>query len=67
MSGFLEMAQGTSFTEQLETGGPFTIFAPINDAFQRLNPGLVHAMNKDKAIFKKVTTSKLPHFHPRPF
>lgn len=53
MSGFLEMAQGTSFTEQLETGGPFTIFAPINDAFQRLNPGLVHAMNKDKAIFKK--------------
>ena len=45
----LKAANEANLTEQLRSGGPFTIFAPTDEAFAKLPPGALDALMKDKA------------------
>lgn len=42
--------------ETLKGPGPFTVFAPTDDAFKKLPPGVLEALLKDKAKLTKVLT-----------
>lgn len=47
--------------ETLRGTGPFTVFAPTNEAFSKLPPGTINALLKDK---KKLTTVLTYHVVP---
>ena len=40
--------------DDLENGGPFTLFAPANDAFDALDPAFAGAMNADPQLLEDV-------------
>lgn len=40
--------------DDLENGGPFTLFAPSNDAFETLDPAFAGAMNADPELLQDV-------------
>ncbi len=43
-------------TETLRGTGPFTVFAPTDEAFKQLAPGALNALLKDKTKLKAVLT-----------
>jgi len=43
-------------TETLKGKGPYTVFAPTDEAFAKLPPGTVDALLKDKAKLTKILT-----------
>jgi uncharacterized surface protein with fasciclin (FAS1) repeats len=45
-----------SFVDTLRTPGPYTIFAPTDEAFKRLTPGALSALLKDIRRLKTVLT-----------
>jgi uncharacterized surface protein with fasciclin (FAS1) repeats len=45
-----------SFIDTLRTPGPYTIFAPTDDAFKRLTPGALSSLLKDIRRLKTVLT-----------
>jgi uncharacterized surface protein with fasciclin (FAS1) repeats len=50
--------QAAGLVETLQTKGPFTVFAPVNDAFENLPAGTVETLLKpeNKATLAKVLT-----------
>ena len=44
----------TGLVEALQGDGPFTVFAPTDDAFAKLPAGTVEALLKDKETLKKI-------------
>ena len=48
--------QAAGLTETLQGKGPFTVFAPTDEAFAKLPPGTVDALLKDKAKLSKILT-----------
>jgi uncharacterized surface protein with fasciclin (FAS1) repeats len=47
---FLKMADVAGFTDALNRGGPYTVFAPTDAAFTRLPPGTVANMLRNQAF-----------------
>lgn len=45
---FLAAAKTAGIAETLKTGGPYTVFAPSDSAFDKLPPGTVESLMKDK-------------------
>jgi uncharacterized surface protein with fasciclin (FAS1) repeats len=52
----LAALKAASLTDTLRTPGPYTIFAPTDEAFKRLAPGTVEALLKDIRRLKTVLT-----------
>lgn len=52
----LKAAQAAGLVEVLESKGPFTVFAPTDEAFAKLPPGTLDALLKDPAKLKAVLT-----------
>ncbi len=48
--------QAAGLVDTLKSPGPFTVFAPTDEAFAKLPPGTVEALLKDKAALAKVLT-----------
>ncbi|BAC90091.1 fasciclin domain-containing protein [Gloeobacter violaceus] len=48
--------QATGLDKTLKTKGPFTVFAPTDEAFKKLPPGTLDALLKDKAKLTKILT-----------
>lgn len=48
--------QAAGLVDTLKSPGPFTVFAPTDEAFAKLPPGTVDALLKDKAALTKVLT-----------
>ena len=53
---FVAAVKAAGFTESLRSSGPYTVFAPSDEAFSRLPPGTWEALVKDKARLAKVIT-----------
>ena len=53
---FVAAVKAAGFTESLKGSGPFTVFAPIDEAFSHLPPGTWEALVKDKARLAQVIT-----------
>lgn len=51
---FLKGLEVSGLQETLKGGGPYTVFAPTDEAFAKLPPGTLDALLKDKAQLKKV-------------
>jgi uncharacterized surface protein with fasciclin (FAS1) repeats len=51
---FVEGLKAAGLIEALNAKGPFTVFAPTDDAFKRLSVGAYEALLKDKAKLKAV-------------
>jgi len=48
--------QAAGLTETLQGKGPYTVFAPTDEAFAKLPPGTVDALLKDKEKLSKILT-----------
>jgi uncharacterized surface protein with fasciclin (FAS1) repeats len=48
--------QAAGLVETLKSDGPFTVFAPTDEAFAKLPPGTLDALLKDKAKLQAVLT-----------
>jgi uncharacterized surface protein with fasciclin (FAS1) repeats len=48
--------KAAGLVETLKGAGPFTVFAPTDEAFKKLPPGTVEALLKDTAKLKEVLT-----------
>ena len=48
--------QAAGLVETLKGAGPFTVFAPTDEAFAKLPPGTVEALLKDKAKLAAILT-----------
>lgn len=48
--------QAAGLVETLKSAGPFTVFAPTDEAFAKLPPGTVEALLKDKAKLAAILT-----------
>jgi uncharacterized surface protein with fasciclin (FAS1) repeats len=53
---FVAALKAAGFTESLRGPGPYTVFAPSDEAFARLPPGAWDALVRDKARLAKVLT-----------
>jgi uncharacterized surface protein with fasciclin (FAS1) repeats len=51
---FTKALAEAGLTETLKGPGPFTVFAPSDDAFSKLPPGRLAALLKDKSALKEV-------------
>jgi uncharacterized surface protein with fasciclin (FAS1) repeats len=56
LTTLVEAIKTTGLTDTLKTEGPFTVFAPTNDAFAKLPPGTLDSLKKsaDKEKFEDV-------------
>jgi uncharacterized surface protein with fasciclin (FAS1) repeats len=52
----LAAAQSAGLVETLSGKGPFTVFAPTDEAFAKLPPGTVEGLLKDKAKLTAILT-----------
>jgi len=52
--------QAAGLVETLQTAGPFTVFAPVNDAFENLPAGTVETLLKPE---NKATLAKILTYH----
>lgn len=59
LSTFVSAIEAAGLTEQIETAQTITVFAPTNEAFEALPPGVFDALQADKAKLKDVV---LYHF-----
>jgi len=50
----LELATDAGLADVLATGGPFTVFAPTNDAFSKLPKRIINTLKKDKKLLADV-------------
>ena len=67
---WLTALEAAGFTDTLTNKGPYTLFAPTDEAFAKLPPGKLHALLQDKAQLKalidghivnqKLTANDLP-------
>jgi uncharacterized surface protein with fasciclin (FAS1) repeats len=48
--------EAAGLTQTLQGKGPFTVFAPTDEAFAKLPPGTVEALLKDQAKLSKILT-----------
>ncbi|MBC7512901.1 MAG: fasciclin domain-containing protein [Herminiimonas sp.] len=53
---FVAAVKAAGFTEALRNTGPYTVFAPSDEAFSHLPPGTWEALIKDKARLAQVIT-----------
>lgn len=53
---FVAAVKAAGFTESLRGAGPYTVFAPSDEAFSRLPPGTWDTLVKDKAKLAQVLT-----------
>ena len=53
---FIAAVKAAGFTESLRSSGPFTVFAPSDEAFARLPAGTWDALAKDKVRLAQVLT-----------
>ena len=53
---FVAAVKAAGFTEALKSTGPYTVFAPSDEAFSHLPPGTWEALVKDKARLAQVIT-----------
>jgi len=53
-STLCEALEAADLVETLESAGPFTVFAPSNEAFAKLPPGALENLIADKAKLKAV-------------
>jgi transforming growth factor-beta-induced protein len=51
-----ESVAKAGLVETLSGPGPFTVFAPTNDAFTNVDPATMKALQMDAALFKRVLT-----------
>lgn len=51
---FLAAAKAAGITDTLKKSGPYTIFAPGDGAFNKLPPGTVNSLLKDKAKLAEI-------------
>jgi uncharacterized surface protein with fasciclin (FAS1) repeats len=51
---FATALQTAGFAETLKNSGPYTVFAPTNEAFAKLPPGIWEQLSKDKVKLSKV-------------
>lgn len=51
---FLAAAKAAGITDELKQSGPYTIFAPGDAAFNKLPPGTVNSLLKDKEKLAKI-------------
>jgi uncharacterized surface protein with fasciclin (FAS1) repeats len=51
---FVAALRTAGFTETLKNTGPYTVFAPTDEAFAKLPPGTWEALSKDKAKLAQV-------------
>lgn len=54
LTTFLTAAKAAGLETDLGAAGPFTIFAPTDDAFNKLSPDLLNAILADKTLLAKV-------------
>jgi uncharacterized surface protein with fasciclin (FAS1) repeats len=54
---FLKVLEAAGLTDTLKGGGPYTVFAPTDEAFAKLPQGTVDDWLKDKEQLKKVLLS----------
>lgn len=59
LSTFVSAIEAAGLTEQIETAESITVFAPTNEAFKALPPGVFDTLQSDKAKLKDVV---LYHF-----
>jgi uncharacterized surface protein with fasciclin (FAS1) repeats len=52
----VQAVQAAGLVETLKGPGPFTVFAPTDEAFSRLPPGTVEGLLKDPARLRSVLT-----------
>ncbi|MHA2424910.1 MAG: fasciclin domain-containing protein [Candidatus Thorarchaeota archaeon] len=52
----LAAAEAAGLVETLTSAGPFTVFAPTDDAFAKLPEGTVESLLKDKAKLAQILT-----------
>jgi len=55
-STLVSLVQAAGLVETLQGKGPFTVFAPTNDAFAKVPAETLEALKKDKALLTKVLT-----------
>lgn len=53
---FVKAVQAAGLTDSLRKNGPYTVFAPDNNAFSRLPPGTLDALMKDKTRLSQLLT-----------
>lgn len=51
---FLAAAKAAGIAEKLKTNGPYTVFAPSDSAFDKLPPGTVDSLMKDKTKLAEI-------------
>lgn len=56
LSTLNSLVQSAGLTETLKAAGPFTVFAPTNDAFKAVPAKTMEALGKDPAALKGVLT-----------
>ena len=56
LSTLSQLIQDAGLTETLQGPGPYTVFAPTNDAFKAVPAATMEALAKDKARLKAVLT-----------
>lgn len=54
LTTFLTAVKAAGLDAELGAGGPFTIFAPTDEAFAKLSPDLLNAVLADKTLLAKV-------------
>ena len=53
-SKLVEYVAAAGLVDTLANGGPFTVFAPTNEAFAKLPPSIVQALQQDPELLKSV-------------
>ncbi|HRF59709.1 MAG TPA: fasciclin domain-containing protein [Fimbriimonadaceae bacterium] len=52
----VELVQQAGLVDVLKSKGPFTVFAPTDDAFKKVPKATLEALGKDKNLLKRVLT-----------
>ena len=50
----LRLVRLTGLQDELKRGGPFTVFAPTDEAFAKLPAGTIESLEKDRAALKNI-------------
>jgi uncharacterized surface protein with fasciclin (FAS1) repeats len=58
-STLVRAVEAAGLVETLKSPGPYTFFAPTNDAFNKLAPGTLDALLKDRETLRRVLTSHI--------
>jgi uncharacterized surface protein with fasciclin (FAS1) repeats len=61
LSTFTKLANEAGITDTLAAPGPYTVFAPTDDAFKTLPPATLAKLGADKALLKSVLSYHVLH------